>query len=177
MPVTWSDPGADGEAVRLLGHVLKKYTPDLAEAKVRVRVLFAHNVDGPALKRGGYPAAAIVRVRSLKQRVDTGYDAEVAIDEREWDDFTTDRKAAVLFHELSHLELVMKEVEGGRQVLQRDDIGRPKLKVKPGDWNGGDGFVRVVEEFGEEALEWENADNAHQLAEAALRKAPAGSAA
>jgi hypothetical protein len=142
--------------------------PDLAEAKVRVLVMLAHNADGPALKKAGYAAAALVKVLGLHDRVALGYDAEIKLDEREWDDFTTDRRAAVLMHELRHLELVQKEVEGGRLVLQRDDVGRPKLKLREGDIYAGDGFTDVIEEFGEEALEAENYERAHGQVVAAL---------
>lgn len=174
MPVSWSKPKADAEPVKLLAECLKRYRPDLFDAKVRVLVMLAHNPDGPALKRGGDPCAALVKVCGLHDRVAHGYDAEVKLDDREWEDFTDRRRRAVLFHELKHLELVTKGLDDGREVVALDDCGRPKLKLTPGDWVAGDGFHDVVEEFGEDALEYENAERAWGAAERAAGPLPAG---
>lgn len=180
MSTSWSKPERDendprGNPVMLAANLQRRFHQPLHDAEVRTLILFARNEDGPALKRGGYPAAAIVRVLPLKWRVVTGCDALIELDQRVWEEADRDRRAAIIDHELSHLQPVEKEVDGGRTVLARDDIGRPKLTIKDGDFFAGDGFVEVIERHGEAALEVANVTAAHKVAMEALDQALAGS--
>src|SRR5262249_5260095 len=105
----------------------------------------------------------------LKDRLTKGYDAELLIDEDKWKDLSKDQQAALLDHELTHLRLVMTEdEETGKEKVQEDDIGRPKLRTVKGDWNVGGGFAAVVARHGENAIEFVNARRAEALAMAAL---------
>jgi hypothetical protein len=168
MSTTYTKPTETDWSLSLLKSVMDECHPSLALMGVRVGVLFAYNSDGPAVKHAGYAALAKIKNVPLKDRVTKGYDAELLIDEQEWKDLSKDQQAALLDHELSHLRLVTKEVEK-REVVQIDDIGRPKLKTVPGDWNAGDGFKDVVARRGEDAIEFENVRRAHAYAAAALQ--------
>ena len=171
MPTTWHLCSNLDEPVTLAAHLMRRFHQDLADADVRVLILFAANPDTPPLKKGGYPAAALVRVLALKWRVVTGYDALVELDQAVWDAAERDRRAAIIDHELSHLELVVAENEEGKVVPVRDDANRPKLKLRDGDWFVGDGFVEVIERHGEAALEVVIIQSAYRQATEALNQA------
>lgn len=168
MATTFTRPNEADWPVTLLANVMKQYHPRLSDLEVRVGILMAYNADGPPVKHGGYPALAKIKPVPLKDRVTKGFDAELLIDEQAWKELSKETQAALLDHELSHLSLVVKEDENGREIVQIDDIGRPKLKTVPGDWNTGDGFREVVARHGEASIEFENARKAHAYATAAL---------
>lgn len=147
---------------------LRKAHPDMHAIGLRVGVLFAENGGEPAVKHGGYPASATIKVVSHKDRVTKGYDAEMVIDSGVWDDLNDRQRASLVAHELHHLQLVVKvDKETKRRLIQYDDGGRPKLKTRPGDWNAGDGFAYIVAEFGDDAIEFRNIRSAWSMAEAA----------
>lgn len=130
---------ADDESVELLRDVMVAYHPRLAEAGVRVEFLEAFaprgkngEPKGPALKHHGYPALAVVKPTSHKDRVAGEADAILSIDGDRWPELTDARKRALLDHELTHLELVVREGE-----IQLDDCHRPKLKTRPHDFEVG----------------------------------------
>src|SRR5207237_2850403 len=101
--------------------------------------LFAYNPDGPAIKHHGSPARATIKVVALKDRLTKGYDAELLIDEAEYNQMRPEHINALIDHELCHLALALKK---GKIVL--DDLGRPRLKTIAADWDAGDGFAAVV---------------------------------
>lgn len=152
----------------IMAEVREKWHQHLDDAGVSVGILFAANEDGMAIKAGKYKALASIQVLSLKLRALGCPDALMLIDAREWQDLSDASKYAVIDHELCHLELVEKEMEDGQVVLQRDDLGRPKLKTKAGDWNGGDAFSVVIERHGQDAIEFVNAQKVHSFAKASL---------
>jgi hypothetical protein len=141
----------------------------LKDEGVQLGVLMAINGDGPAVKHGGYPAMATIRVVPLKDRVTKEYDAELLIDEKEWNQLKPEHRLALCDHELTHLELATEKESGE---VKRDDLGRPKLKTRKGDWNGGDGFAEVVERHGDFAVEFLNAQRAFTRAKAASKRKP-----
>lgn len=168
MPTTFSL--ADPDVVNLVGEVMAEFHPALAEAGVRVGVLMAANPDGVAIKHGGYPVLACVKVVPLKDRLTKGYDAEMLIDLGEWAQMTDRHHRAVIDHELSHLVRVANtkaDAEEGDVPWATDDLGRPKLKTRNGDWAAGDGFAAVVARHGEFAAEYLNLEKAKALADAA----------
>jgi len=173
MPTTYHPPLPSDPVLPLLAHAMERWHERLHEAKVRVCVLWAANEDGPPLKHGGYKVLAKVKVLSLKERVRsrldgaTGYDAELLIDEEEYRDLDDDSKVALLDSMLESLDTVEKDIDG-RTVLQRDDIGRPKLKRVEGDIFGGSGFAAVIERHGEWAIELISTRRAYGHAQAAL---------
>lgn len=123
---------------------------NLVKAEVSITVLMAYNEDGPAVKLHGYPCAATVKINSLKDRVEGKGDATITIDAREWEMLTDAERAALLDHELEHLELVMEK--GSQTVWKVDDHGRPKLRMKLHDWQLG-GFDSIAARHREHALE------------------------
>jgi hypothetical protein len=171
MPTTFSLP--DEDDVTLLTRAIDNWHPSLFEHGVRVQVIMATG-DGekPAVTHGGYPARATVRVVPLKDRLTKGFDAEVVVDYLWWRDANVKRRAALLDHELMHLEVRMKKVERPRgyrgpdeYVVDLDDLGRPKLKLRKGDWNAGDGFADCVARHGDDAAEFENLKECWRVAE------------
>lgn len=52
---------------------------------------------------------------------------------------------------MQHLELVMK-LRNGVEVVQRDDIERPKLKMRKHDFHWG-GFDVIADRHGEDSVE------------------------
>lgn len=176
MPVTYHLP--DSILIERLRRVMEKWHPHLRDSAAKVAVLFASAPNGgDPLKSGGYPALAQVRVVPLRQRMFCDHDAEIAIDYGRWSELTDDEQDAVLDHELSHLLVVdakyhKEQIDNGEEVevlrFATDDIGRPKLKLQPADWNGGDGFYEVVRRHGESAVELLNARRCHENARRAV---------
>lgn len=152
---------------------IKEAHEDMNRHGVRVCVLMATSDKGHAVKHGGYAANATVSVVPLKDRVTKGYDAEIIIDQTAWDGFRPRQRLALIAHEVNHLRLVRKKDKfSGMLVVQTDDIGRPKLKTVPGDWNAGDGFRTIVREFGDDAVEFANIRSAWAFAEQAAKDGP-----
>ncbi|HEY1187697.1 MAG TPA: putative metallopeptidase [Gemmata sp.] len=175
MPTTYHI--ADADVLTLVARVMERYRPRLHQAAVRIGVLMAHNSDAPAVKHGGYPASATIRVVSLKDRVTKEYDAEMMIDAREFEGLRERQQQALIAHELHHLDTVdlsrdelAARDDGDPVTWKTDDLGRPKLKLVKGDWHAGDGFRVVVQEFGADAIEFENIARAKAHADAARRQ-------
>lgn len=170
MPTVFSKPEPLDPIPQLVIGLMNKWHQELSKAGVKVGVILAANPDGVAVTHGGYPAMATMKIVSLKDRLVKGYDAELLIDEREWEDLTDESRAALIDHELCHLDLVTKEDPiSGNMILQRDDLGRPKLRTRKGDWNVGDGFRDVVFRHGDDAVEFENIRRAFARANLAKR--------
>lgn len=131
---------ASTEVNQIVERMLEKFHGPLVEAGVAIECLFAYaltddNGDstGPALKLGGYPCNAIVRVLNPKDRTVGRGDAEIVIDGDQWDTWSDEQKAALIDHEIEHLEL---KVDGDNNVV-RDDLDRPKLRLKKHDHQFG----------------------------------------
>jgi len=131
---------ASAEVNQIVEEMLEKYHGPLQEAGVQIECLFAYALQdengdstGPALKLGGYPCNAIVRVLNLKDRTVGRGDAEIVIDGDQWDTWSDEQKAALIDHEIEHLEL--KTDSNG--LVVRDDLDRPKLRLKKHDHQFG----------------------------------------
>jgi hypothetical protein len=122
---------------------------------------------------------ATVRVVSLKDRVFKPIDAEMLIDLEAFDGLTGRQKKALLDHELAHLEL--KEFTyfpvldsdgqptGETEIrFEKDDLDRPKLRLRKGDANFGDAFATVIQRNGRAAVEFLNAKKFNEFADRAL---------
>lgn len=134
--------------------VMKQYHGKLLEAGVTVGVLLASDEDEdgfnqPALKRSGYPAAAKVQIASLADRARGIADVKLVVDEYAWEQLPEASRLALLDHELEHVVLVFDNKTGE---LKRDDLGRPKLKIQPHDFEVGV-FISVAERHREAAVE------------------------
>ncbi len=151
---------ADGTVRAAAQALIDDHYPELTEAGVKVGYLMAHaprsaatgEPTGPAIKFSNWPAAAIVRLNSLKDRVEGKPDATVIIDGDTWKDRDGDEQAALLDHELYHLE-IQRDEEGA---IKLDDANRPKLKLRPHDFQLG-GFDAIVNRHGTSALEAQSA--------------------
>lgn len=175
MPTTFHD--ADALTSALLAEVMRAYHPRLAEAGVIVGVLMAENPDGPAIKHGGYAAAATMKPESAIERAKWSRDALLKIDQREWDDLDDDRREALLDHELSHIDRIDLKGDELRQAVadnaprwKLDDRGRPKLRSVPGDFNVGDAFNAVIARHGLAAIEYRNIEHGIRSADLARRQ-------
>jgi hypothetical protein len=142
---------APEEVGEVAAKLIEKHHRRLTEAGVTITYLFASSDNGgPALKHNGYPAGAIVRKTTLKDRVAGLSDAIIYVDARGWAEWPIKRKEAVLDHELHHLE-VKKDKEGR---IEKDDAVRPKLMFRKHDIQIG-GFAEIIERHGEHAVEAE----------------------
>lgn len=147
---------APGEAHSILAEMVRLYHPDLTRAEVRIGILFAHaprndkgEITGNCLMLHGYPAAAIARKYSLKQRVAGMEDCFVEVDADEWPNWSEEERRAVLDHEAEHFQVMRHKKEGH---ILSDDLGRPKIKLLPHDFEIG-GFVSVARRHGKVAFE------------------------
>jgi hypothetical protein len=133
-----------------IAEVLMQYHGDLAEHGVTIGILVATSDDEgePAVKKDGYPCAALIEKTSYKNRCLGIADAVITIEADIWKTFTEAEKVAVLDHELTHLELVYDK-DG---VLKTDDANRPKLKMRLHDFQIG-GFVVIAERHGAASIE------------------------
>jgi hypothetical protein len=134
------------------------YKP-IVEAKVKIDFLFAFaevgedgESKGHALTKHGIRALGITRKLGIKDRVMGRGDAEVCLDGDWWEDATPARRRALLDHEMHHLEV--KTDEDG--VVIRDDLKRPKLKLRKHDVEVG-WFALVAGRHGSNSLEIEQA--------------------
>lgn len=171
MATTYSVPDDTDWSVTLLAQVMKEHHAHLVDAEAQVGILMASNSSGPAVKHGGYPASATIKVISLRDRVRKNIDAEITIDQEVWDALSKEQQAALLDHELSHLKLVI-DSNSETEEVKRDDIGRPKMRIVKADHNVGDMFASVIERHGPNAIEFEAIRRGHAFAEAALKGAP-----
>ncbi len=146
---------ASGDLQAQVKALMHRSYPDLADHKITVGVLMAHaprredgEPTGPAIKFAGWPAAAIVKINSLRNRVEGMPDATIILDGDTWEQRPSDEQAAILDHELYHIQVRKDEDE--QAVL--DDACRPKLKLRPHDFQIG-GFVAICHRHGAAALE------------------------
>lgn len=160
---------AEQDIRQVVDEAMDTWHQRLRDVKVRLAVLVAQNLDGPAVRHNGYPALGTIRVVSAKDRITKDVDAELLIDEREWNGMKPAHRLAFCDHELTHLVVVRNRKTGE---VKYDDRGRPKLRCRKGDWNGGDGFREVVERHGDFAVEFLNARRAFTLAQAAAAHKP-----
>jgi hypothetical protein len=120
----------------MVAEVMEEYHPKLHAEGVTVGTLFAFGGDDaiPVLKHHGWPAAAVVKINSLKDRVRGLADATITIDKATWNEYPDATRRALIDHELEHLQLVMVK---DTMFVQHDDHDRPKLKIKPHDFELG----------------------------------------
>lgn len=141
---------APRKVVETIGEVLRRYHTDLCNMKLRVDALLVHApLDaegcpaGPALtSSGGYPALAKVKVTPLKDRVLGRGDCEIMLDGDRYPKWNDDVLRCLIDHEIEHLEFTGNV----------DDIGRPKLRLRPHDVEFG-WFDAVARRHGDHSCE------------------------
>lgn len=156
MPTWHKDNGDVREMVEL---VMSRYHQPLVDAGVTLDIMIAlpKETDGTDLVRlHGRECYATIGINSYKLRAQGLADATLRVDGIKWRDLTERERAALIDHELLHLELRTKveDHETGQEVVARDDMDRPKLKIRPHDWEIG-GFDLIVSRHGEHAIELE----------------------
>jgi len=136
------------EVHEIINKLIDDHYPDLKEAAVKIDVLFAFNDKTFAVKCGGYPALAVVKINSLKARFKGQGDAEIIIDGDGYEAMSTEQREAVCDHELHHI-LVQRDKE---QNIKRDDLDRPKFRMKKHDYQLG-WFREIAERHGQNSPE------------------------
>lgn len=151
MPITYTECPKDVEDIAgqvIREHHLRLLSPNM----VSITYLFAHGprdeatgeVTGPAVTHNGYECLAVVKVNSLKDRVEGKSDCTITIDGDRWSDHSHETKKAILDHELAHVIPTNKT----------DDCNRPVLKLRKHDIHIG-GFVDVIQRNREHAIEYQ----------------------
>lgn len=129
--------------------VMKENHGDLHAEGVTITAIIARSEEGPAIKVRGCEAAGCIRITKLMERTLGLGDAVMILDGERLDAWSSKRLQAVIDHELRHLMLKPCKKTGG---FQRDDEGRPKLRIRPHDFEFG-WFARTAELYGEESYE------------------------
>lgn len=131
MPKTYL-PCADHDqsVLDMADSLLRRYYQDLIEAELRIYYLFvATDEVKPALTSGGYPVPALIKVNSLKCRVEGKADCTLTIDKNWYDGVDKDKNVAAIDQQLYRITLAQDD-EGK---YERDDIGRPRVRLRPYD--------------------------------------------
>lgn len=133
--------------------VRERFHSDLDVAGVTISTVFAfRDDDGPALKHHGWPARAIIKINPLDKRAEGLQDVTLLIDGHWWGRASPAERLALVDHELTHLVLRLDK-EGK---VKPDDCGRPKLKIRPHDWEFT-GFAVVAQRHGQNSGELQHA--------------------
>lgn len=117
---------------------------------VTIGALFVADEDEQkrVLTHKGYPAAALIRIVNLRDRVAGQPDAQIVIDQFCWQSLEGKKQTALLDHELFHLERITDK--HGANLY--DTADRPKLRIRKHDWQFG-WFDQIAKRHGEHALE------------------------
>lgn len=125
------------------------YSPYLDDVSIDALFVFDDESTLPVLKHGGYPAQALCRITSVRQRVLGIADVVITIDRANWLNLHAEERAALIDHELCHVERVVNKKGGGFQI---DGADRPKLKIRPHDRQYG-WFDEVAQRHGDASPE------------------------
>lgn len=144
----------------VLGAIEKYHKETLAKNGVRVNVLIASRESKklgviPALREKGIDVQATIQVTSLKDRARGQADANLVIDEYNWDRIANGRREALIDHMLEHLEIGSTKPTKKNAFAtgtKFDDLGRPCLRIRPYDWRIV-GFEKTAERHGEASVE------------------------
>ena len=145
---------ASKEVIGMVERVMHDHHLELEAAGVTIQTLFAHKYDTegepvPAMKQRGQMILAKTSITSLQDRARGIDDAKLVIDRTYgWERLSDSRRAALIDHELCHLNLTLDQ-DG---LVKQDDRGRPKLHMRHHDWELT-GFAEVCERHGEAAVE------------------------
>lgn len=143
-----------GDMSDLVQEVMKVYYTDLLEQNIKIDLIDAYDsTGGPAVTVHGLPAAAAIRVLSLKDRIMDRGDVEITFDGYVVDGFTRNEKMALIDHELYHIET--KRNKDGQ--IKYDDIGRVEYKLKPHDREFG-WFDAIARRWGKDSQEYQQAN-------------------
>ena len=146
---------ADQEVIDRVAALVEKNHFTLKNLEVKIDCIFATatvNEDGEptgtALSHQGYPAYAIAKILSSKDRVMGRGDCEILIDNDKYPLMADAERDALLDHELEHFQIKMDKF--GNATF--DDLHRPKLRLKKHDWQVG-WFHNIAQRHGLAAIE------------------------
>jgi hypothetical protein len=183
---------ADQTIHDLANEVIKQWYQDLHKVKLQLGILFA--ISGresqPAVTENGYQVDGITKIVPLRDRITKGFDVELIIDFDFWKNGKREHHVALLDDLLVRLEVKRpkpkkkKKVRGSAAAVHgtdeerdehteaefiTDDIGRPVLKKRKGDYSAGIGYQSVIERHGGYAPEHGNLERAMAVRDAAMR--------
>jgi hypothetical protein len=138
----------DPAALAILRELRIEHRQDLEDAEADIRLVFASSdkVDKPAMTSRGQRVLGKCKVHSLADKASGTGDATITIDGFAWLTLSTGQRRALLHHELEHIDVWGSDC---------DDTGRPLLKSRNADFEF-DGFHRVLELYGQDAIECRN---------------------
>lgn len=139
---------ADREAVERMTAIRDKYHPELSAIRIGLLVIYDDEEDKQVLKHGGYPAAALARIVSERDRAAGMCDAQIIIDQSTYRRMTEKQRDALLDHELNHFEIA-HDKDGAPRM---DTNERPKLKIRKHDHQFG-WFDAIADRHGEHSVE------------------------
>lgn len=139
---------ADLEAVERMAAIRDRYYPELAGIRIGMLIIYDDDEDKQVLKHGGYPAAALARVVSERDRAAGMCDAQIILDQSSYRRMTEKQRDALIDHELHHFE-VMPDKSGAPRM---DTNERPRLRIRKHDHQFG-WFDTIAERHGEHSVE------------------------
>ena len=150
--MTWYSK-ADDEVNATVEKVMAKHHPKLQTAGVKITVLIARSEEGPPLRVRGQEALGSIRVTKLADRALGIGDALMMLNGEAMPAWNSNRLQAVIDHELTHLVLKENKTTGAPE---RDDLDRPKLKIREHDFEFG-WFGATASRYGEDSFEFSQA--------------------
>lgn len=128
------------EVLDMSESIIAKHHKELDALGVTIDFVFAYADEneegektGPAIVHNGYPADGLCKKQPLLNRLLGTADALILLDGDRWDNRSEEEQAALLDHEINHLEVAHK-ADG--EVI-RDKVNRPKLKMRLHDVQAG----------------------------------------
>lgn len=139
---------ADREIVDRMNAIRDEYYPELKPIIIGMLVIYDDEEDKQVLKHGGYPAAALARIVSERDRAAGMGDAQIIIDQSSYYRMTEKQRDALIDHELHHFEVVYDKSGAPRM----DTNERPKLRIRKHDHQFG-WFDAIADRHGEHSVE------------------------
>lgn len=143
--------------------MVREYHPELKDVRIVGLFQFDDETSEHTLSHNGYPAAAVVRITTLKERALGMPDAVIVVDRAEWQSITHMQHIALIDHELTHLT---RATDPDTQQPLWDALGRPRLRIRRHDHQLG-WFDEVAARHGENSAEMRQArdlvQSTHQL--------------
>jgi hypothetical protein len=129
--------------------MVRQHHPDLQNVRITALFFYDDEKSEPVLQHNGYPAAAVVRITTLKERVLGLADAIITVDRHHWQSLTHMRHCALIDHELTH---ITRRLDPETQEPLYDAAARPKLQMRRHDHQLG-WFDEVAHRHGENSIE------------------------
>lgn len=120
---------ASDDVLNRIEKLRKKHYVDLESVTIQALFVF-DQTNEQCLSHQGYPAAAVTKIVSVKERAAGLADVMIVVDRFYYSSLVGDECNALLDHELYHIERVIDE-KTGRPA--HDVIDRPKLRLRKHD--------------------------------------------